>query len=137
MPKIGHIVLSEGIFKSAKDDKTILLEPFSNLDVPEFPHEVSFTASIGLFNLKPDVTYNFAYFIYTPEGKKLTGSFFDIKTASKNNETSIYLDLNVKIDELTVDTEGVYHFRFQIANLHEEKSTFFYIKQKSIGDADE
>jgi len=137
MPKIGHIVLSEGTLKSVEENKTVLLEPFCNIDVPQFPHTVSFTASIGLFNLEPNIVYNFAYSIYSPTGEKIEGNFFDIQTKANSNDTSIFLSININISDITFEMEGVHQLRFQIGNLHEEKSTFFYVKQKSKGDTND
>lgn len=137
MPKIGHIVLSKGMMQNSKTGESVLLEPFTNIDVEEFPHKESFTVTVGLFNLEPDITYNFAYFLYTPTGEKIKGDFFEIKSASRNGEKSIYISLNINLDEVTFTEEGVHHVRFQITNLHEEKSTFFYVKKKTKGESNE
>ncbi|MDW0112246.1 hypothetical protein QT711_03550 [Sporosarcina saromensis] len=135
MPKIGHMVLCENVLKSDEENKTVIMAPFSNLDVPEFPSKVSFMVSIGLFNLPPETTLMCAFFLYSPKGEMMESNFFDIATSS--NQNSIHLTLTVKLTDVNFTLEGPHNFRFQIANLNEEKSTFFYVKQSVQGDEHE
>lgn len=142
MPKIGHIVLAKEAMRNKKSDETILVNPFSVLTPKSFPFKPKFTVSIGVFNLSPGTTYNFAYFFYTPHGDKITGKIFDIQAnPDVKSKFGVDFTLNININDIEFKEAGIYHFRFQIVNLHEEKSTFFYIKQKDdesdTGDTNE
>lgn len=137
LPKIGHIVLCKEIMKNEEGEQTVLVEPFSNIDAKEFPHTCSFWINIGLFNFNPGLTYEFAYFLYTPHGDKIEGSFFKLQPSSKKNEGSVHFNINVNLNDIHFKEEGVYSFNFQIVNLHEEKRTFFYVKNSPSGDTNE
>ncbi|MCF3942163.1 hypothetical protein [Oceanobacillus alkalisoli] len=137
MPKIGNLVLSKSVMKSKDDKETVLVEPFSNIEVDKFPYQDSFTVTVGLFNLKPGVSYDFAYFFYNPTGEKIDGQIFEITADPKGKDKSIHFSIHINVDDIVFREEGVHHVRFQITNLHEEKSTFFYVNKVASGDTDE
>lgn len=134
MPKIGYVLLAEEVLTSEDKNKTVLVEPVVNIDVEDFPSTKSLVGSVGLFNLAPSVEYACSAIVYSPTGDKIKSNFFDFKTS---NEKSIHLTLTLKYTDLVFEEEGVYLFTFHIANLHEQKSTFFYVKKKERSKDDE
>ncbi|WP_018934542.1 hypothetical protein [Gracilibacillus lacisalsi] len=134
MPKIGHIVFAKETMKQRNSNKLVLVEPFSHLEAPKLPYTDTFVVNVGLFNLRHSVEYEFAYFIYSPTGEKITGKFMDVFPEPKgskdfNSNEPVHITLNLGLENITFEEEGVHCFLFQINNLHEEKSCYFYVQK--------
>ncbi|MEB5456954.1 hypothetical protein [Virgibacillus pantothenticus] len=108
MPSIGHIVLAKEVMKSNETEEVILVEPFSVLTTDVFPFEPKFTVNIGVFSLKRGVTYQLAYFLYSPRGEKIIGNIADIQaTEDATEEYGVDFNLSVNIGGVKFTEPGV------------------------------
>lgn len=123
MKNIGHIIVCDEVFNSPNGE-FIIKQPINTIYTPIVPTHYSFVISIGLINLKADVSYTAVIKLISPSGKKLfeNGLDFDIGKDEKNTSEnfSAAAGYNVNCRNILLEEFGDYVVSVEIEGDHNQ-----------------